>query len=59
MKLLLDLLSRSVTARPIVTLVVPALVTAGVGAGITRMAPQADTTVFLPEESLVRSLARG
>ena len=50
---LLDVLSRSITARPIVTLVVLALVTVGLGAGFTRMAPQADTTAFLPEDSRV------
>ena len=53
MTLLLDVLSRSVTTRPIVTLVVLVLITVGVGAGITRLAPQADSTVFLPEESRV------
>jgi len=54
---LLDVLSSLVTAQPIVTLVVLLLVTVGLGAGFTRMAPQADTTVFLPEDSKVATAA--
>ena len=50
---LLDVLSRLVTARPIATLIVLLAVTIALGAGFTRMAPQADTTVFLPEDSRV------
>ena len=53
MTCLLDVLSRAVTARPIATLTVLLAVTIALGAGFTRMAPQADTTVFLPEDSRV------
>ena len=54
---LLDLLSQSVTARPILTLIVLLLVTIGLGTGFTRMAPQAETTVFLPTDSRVATAA--
>ena len=54
---LLDVLSRAVTARPILTLIVLLLVTVGLGAGFTRMAPQAETTVFLPTDSRVATAA--
>ncbi len=47
----LDALSRLVTAQPIATLVVLVLVTVGLGAGFTRLAPQAEGTVFLPQDS--------
>lgn len=54
---LLDVLSRLVTAQPIVTLVVLLAVTVALGAGFTRMAPQAETTVFLPTDSRVATAA--
>ena len=54
---LLDVLSQAVTARPILTLIVLLLVTVGLGAGFTRMAPQAETTVFLPTDSRVATAA--
>ncbi len=50
---LLDLLSHLVTARPVITLVVLLAVTVALGAGVTRLAPQAENTVFLPEDSRV------
>ena len=53
MSKILDLLSWLVTAQPVVTLVVLLAVTVGLGAGFTRLAPQADNSVFLPEDSRV------
>ena len=50
---LLDVVSRLITASPIVTLIVLLAVTIGLGAGFTRMAPQADNTAFLPGDSRV------
>ena len=50
---LLDLISHLITSRPIVTLIVLLAVTVFLGAGFTRMAPQADNTAFLPEGSRV------
>ncbi|WP_420625349.1 efflux RND transporter permease subunit [Candidatus Poriferisodalis sp.] len=41
------------TAKPKVTLVALLLVTVGIGAGVTRMAPQAESTAFLPKDSAV------
>ncbi len=49
----LDVLSGLVTARPIVTLLVLLALTVALGVGITRLAPQADNSVFLPEDSRV------
>ncbi len=48
---LLDVLSRLVTAQPIATLLVLLAVTVALGAGFTRLAPQAEATVFLPQDS--------
>ena len=53
MSRLLDVLSRLVTAQPIATLMVLLAVTIGLGAGFTRLAPLAENTVFLPEDSKV------
>ena len=53
MSKVLDLLSWLVTAQPVVTLVVLLAVTVGLGAGFTRLAPQADNSVFLPDDSRV------
>ena len=53
MSRLLDVVSRLITANPIVTLIVLLAVTVGLGAGFTRMAPQADNTAFLPDDSRV------
>ena len=50
---ILDRLSGLVTAKPAATLVVLLVATIGLGSGVTRLAPQADTTVFLPEDSEV------
>ena len=50
---LLDVVSRLVTANPIVTLILLLAVTIVLGAGFTRMAPQADSTAFLPDDSRV------
>ena len=50
---ILDLLSWLVTAWPPATLVVLLAATIGLGAGVTRLAPQAENTVFLPEDSPV------
>ena len=47
----LDALSRLATVQPIATLVVLLLVTVALGAGFTRLAPQAEATVFLPQDS--------
>ena len=52
-----DFLSRTVTARPLVTILVLLAVTVGLGAGFTRFAEQADSTVFLPEDSEVARAA--
>lgn len=48
-----DLASRVVTARPLITIIVLAVVTLGLGSGVTRLAPQADNTIFLPTDSEV------
>ncbi len=53
MSKVLDILSRLVTAQPIATLLVLLAITIGLGAGFTRLAPQADSTVFLPKDSKV------
>ena len=53
MSRVLDALSWLVTVRPIATILVLLAVTVALGAGITRLAPQAPTTVFLPEDSAV------
>ena len=47
----LDALSRLVTAQPIATLLVLLAVTVALGAGFTRLAPQAEATEFLPPDS--------
>ena len=47
----LDALSRLATVQPIATLVVLVLVTVALGAGFTRLAPQAEATEFLPQDS--------
>ncbi len=47
----LDGLSWLVTVRPLATLLALLVVTIALGAGVTRLAPQADNTVFLPEDS--------
>ena len=49
----LDLMSRLFTAQPVATLLVLLVITIALGAGSTRLAPQADDTVFLPEDSRV------
>ena len=49
----LDLLSRLFMAQPITTLLVLLVVTIALRAGSTRLAPRADDTVFLPEDSRV------
>ena len=46
-----DLLSRLIAANPVITLIVLLAVTIALGAGYTLRAPQADETVFLPEDS--------
>ena len=53
MSWILEQLSRLVTARPVVTLVVLLAVTVGLGSGATRLAPPADDTALLPEDSRV------
>ena len=53
MSKVLDALSWLVTVQPIATILVLLAVTVALGAGFTRMAPPADTTVFLPEDSKV------
>ncbi len=53
MSRVLNVLSRLVTARPIATLVVLLVITIALGAGTTRLAPRADDTVFLPDDSRV------
>ncbi len=53
MSWILEQLSRLVTARPVVTLIVLVAVTVGLGSGVTRLAPQADDTALLPEDSRV------
>ena len=50
---LLDALSGLVTIRPRVTLCVLAIITIVLGAGATQRAPQADTQVFLADDSAV------
>ena len=47
----LDALSWLVTVQPIATLLVLLAVTVALGAGFTRLAPQAESTVFLPQDS--------
>ena len=49
----LDLLSRAVTAQPIVTLLLLLVITISLGAGCALRAPQADHTAFLPSDSRV------
>ena len=51
MSKVLDVLSSLVTARPILTLIVLIAVTVAMGAGVTMLAPQADNSVFLPDDS--------
>ena len=58
MSRVLDALSWLVTVQPIVTLLVLLLVTVALGAGFTRMAPLADTEVFLPEDSALAAANR-
>ena len=53
MSKLLDGLSWLVTVQPIATILVLLAVTVALGAGFTRLAPQAPNTVFLPEDSAV------
>ena len=53
MSRVLDGLTWLVTVKPLVTLIVLLAVTIALGAGITRLAPQADSSVFLPEDSRV------
>ena len=53
MSKVLDALSWLVTVQPIVTLLVLLAVTVALGAGFTKLAPQAPNTVFLPEDSAV------
>ena len=53
MSKILDGLSWLVTVQPLVTIVVLIVVTIALGAGFTRLAPQAPNTVFLPEDSAV------
>ena len=53
MSKVLDGLSWLVTVKPAVTLIVLLAVTIALGAGITQMAPQADNSVFLPDDSKV------
>ena len=50
---LLDALSGLVTVRPRVTLCLLAVITIVLGAGATQRAPQADTQVFLADDSAV------
>ena len=47
----LDTLTWLVTVQPIATLVVLLAITVALGAGFTRLAPQAEATVFLPQDS--------
>lgn len=51
MSKLLDFLSWLLTVRPAATLVVLAGVTIALGSGAARLASQADSTAFLPEDS--------
>ena len=53
MSRVLDGLSWLVTVRPIATLLALLAITIVLGAGVTRLAPQAESTVFLPEGSRV------
>ena len=53
MSKVLDGLSRLVTVHPVVTILVLLAVTVALGAGFTRLAPQAPNAVFLPEDSAV------
>ena len=55
MSRVLDGLSWLITVQPIVTLIVLLLVTLGLGVGVTRLAPQAPNTKFLPKDSTVAS----
>ena len=57
MSKVLDALSWLVTVQPIATILVLLAVTIALGAGFTRMAPQAETTVFLPTDSRVATAA--
>ena len=53
MSRVLDGLSWLVTVRPIATLLALLAITIVLGTGVTRLAPQAESTVFLPEGSRV------
>ena len=53
MSRVLDALSWLVTVRPIATLLVLLAITIVLGAGMTQRAPQAESTVFLPDDSRV------
>ena len=53
MSKVLDFLSWLVTVRPVLTLLALVAATAVMGAGITLTAPQADNSVFLPDDSRV------
>ena len=53
MSKVLDGLSWLVTVQPVITILVLLAVTVALGAGFTRLAPQASNTVFLPEDSAV------
>ena len=53
MSRVLDKLSSLVVAQPIATLLVLLAITIGLGAGFIRLAPLAEDTVFLPEDSKV------
>ena len=53
MSWLLDGMSRAVTARPIVTLLVLLAITILLGTGFTKLASQADSRAFLPKDSPV------
>ncbi|MCY3881899.1 MAG: MMPL family transporter [Chloroflexi bacterium] len=53
MSRVLDGVSWLVTVRPLATLLALAALTVALGAGMTRLAPQADNSVFLPADSEV------
>ena len=53
MSRVLNGLSGLVTTRPIVTLLMLLAITIVLGIGITQLAPQADNTVFLPDDGTV------